>query len=289
MGTMESFRFDSAIDGATIQAYVWPAAGKPRAIVSISHGAAEHALRYERFALALNAVGIEVWATDHRGHGQSPGPHGLGDFGEGGWLALVADMGQLIDLARKAQPDTPVILFGHSMGSFAAQEFCLDESERIDALILSGSTALEVPGEDGPAPAGGFNAALEPARTEYDWLSRDEAEVDKYIADPLCGFETLGWRGTRSLWDPTRLADAEALRNIRSDLPVLLMAGERDPINNDLKGLHLLEQRWRDAGVERIDTQYYEGARHETLNEINRDEVTDNIIDWLNDILQHLS
>ncbi|MEJ2132607.1 MAG: alpha/beta hydrolase, partial [Gammaproteobacteria bacterium] len=253
------------------------------------HGAAEHALRYERFARALNAEGTEVWANDHRGHGQSPGPEGLGDFGTGGWTALVADMGQLIEMAREAHPNVPVVLFGHSMGSFAAQEFCLDGSTRIDALILSGSTARVPTGEGGSErrrPLAGVNDAFEPARTAYDWLSRDEAEVDKYIADPLCGFESRGERRAMPRSDPARLADPDVLRGIRRDLPVLLVAGDRDPINRNLEGLRLLEQRWREAGVERIDTQYYEGGRHEMLNEINRDEVTANIIQWLNDTLE---
>ena len=190
---MKQFRFDSVTDGMSIQAYAWAVSNAPRAVVVLSHGAAEHALRYERFAQALNAVGIEVWANDHRGHGQSPGPEGLGDFGTGGWSALVADMAQFIEMAHDAHPGIPVILFGHSMGSFAAQDFCLDGSECIDAVILSGSTALKVPGEDGQSnsgtPVGGFNSSFEPTRTQYDWLSRDEAEVDKYIADPLCGFK----------------------------------------------------------------------------------------------------
>lgn len=285
---MDSFRFESTIDAFPIQGYVWRV-NDPRAVVAISHGAAEHALRYERFALALNAAGIEVWACDQRGHGQSPGTAGLGDFGEGGWDALVADIGQLIELVRDEHPQLPVILFGHSMGSFAAQQFCLQGSDRIDALVLSGSTAPEAR-RRAPASARGarpgFNASFEPGRTQYDWLSRDEAEVDKYIADPLCGFESRARQATPSRWDPDRLADAQALRGIRGDLPVLLVAGDQDPINRNLEGLRILERRWHEAGVKRIDTQYYEGGRHEMLNEINRDEVTQDIVGWLDEIVK---
>jgi alpha-beta hydrolase superfamily lysophospholipase len=251
-------------------------------VVVIAHGAAEHALRYERFARALNAAGVEAWAPDHRGHGQSAGPEGLGDFGEGGWDALVADIGQLVGMAREAHPGVPVALLGHSMGAAASQQFAPDGSHTIDALILSGSTARELPKEGEAPPPFEPNKPFEPARTAYDWLSRDEAEVDKYIADPMCGFETQTARRSAFRANPFTLADPARLRQIRGDLPVLLVAGDADPINNNLEGLRLLESRWREAGVQRIDTLYYPGGRHEMLNETNRDEVTADIIAWLN-------
>lgn len=279
----QAFRFDSSTDGMSIQAYRWNTAA-PRAIVVVAHGAAEHALRYERFARALNASGIEIWAMDHRGHGQSAGPQGLGDFGPGGWDALVADIGDLIALARAAHPSLPVALLGHSMGAAAAQQFAPDGANVIDALILSGSTAREAPKENETPLAFEPNKPFEPARTPYDWLSRDEAEVDKYIADPLCGFETQRVRPIRA--NPFTLADPERLRRIRPDLPVLLVAGDADPINNHLEGLRLLERRWHEAGVQRIDTRFYPGGRHEMLNETNRDEVTADVVVWLQGVLR---
>jgi alpha-beta hydrolase superfamily lysophospholipase len=278
----QTFRFDSAVDGMSIQSYVWKATA-PRAIVVIAHGAAEHALRYDRFARALNAAGIEVWAMDHRGHGQSAGPEGLGDFGAGGWDALVADVGQLIGLARAAHPALPLALFGHSMGSSAARQFAPDGSHTIDALVLSGAGA-RIPPREGEAapPIPSANSAFEPgARTDYDWLSRDETEVDLYIADPLCGFNMQRVRNPASRANLAVLADPERLRKIRPDLPVLFVAGDKDPVNRNLEGLHLLEKWWRDAGVQRIDTLYYAGGRHEMLNETNRDEVTADILAWL--------
>ena len=280
----DNFRIASDIEGLSLQAYRWAADELFRGVVILAHGAAEHSLRYERFATALNDAGFEVWSIDHRGHGHSPGPDGLGDFGEGGWDALVADIGQLADQARSERPTAPVILFSHSMGSFAAQQLILDRSDAIDALILSGSTAREVPAEGGPPRVASLNDAFEPARTPYDWLSRDESEVDKYIADPLCGFESRAGRGSRT-YNAERLADPEALRNIRPDLPILFVAGDRDPINRNLVGLTVLEQRYRDAGVARIDQQIYADGRHEMLNELNRDEVTTNIIKWLSEVI----
>jgi alpha-beta hydrolase superfamily lysophospholipase len=262
-----------------IQAYVWRTPSAPRAVVVIAHGAAEHALRYKRFARALNDAGMEVRAADHRGHGQTSGLEGRGDFGEGGWDGLVADIGQLIDIARDARPGLPVALFAHSMGGYAGQQFAPDRSRSIDALILSGTTARErlPPGE---TPVWEPNAAFEPARTPFDWLSRDEAEVDKYVEDPFCGFPLLPRPSGRPT-HPALLGDLDCLGRIRADLPCLFVAGDQDPVNRGMEGLRQLERWWRDAGVRRIDTLYYAGGRHEMLNETNRDEVTRDIIDWL--------
>lgn len=276
-----TFTFDSNTDGLTITASRWDTAS-PKGVVVISHGAAEHALRYERFARELNAAGYAVWAPDHRAHGRSPGPEGLGDFGAGGWDALIADIHQIVALAKEAHPGLPVVLFGHSMGAAAAQQYAPEGSRDIAALVLSGSTARDVPKPGEQPPPFAPNAPFEPARTQYDWLSRDEAEVDKYVADPLCGFEMVRLRGGRA--DPFRLADPEVLKQIRGDLPVLFVAGTDDPINRKLEGLYLLEKRWREAGVQRIDTLYYEGGRHEMLNETNRDEVMRDVVGWLDGV-----
>lgn len=277
--------FASKVDGFAIQGYVWqhPA---PKAVVVIAHGAAEHSLRYGRFARALNAAGYEVWSLDHRGHGKSPGPEGLGDFGEGGWDALVADIGQFIEMAKSARPGLPVVLFGHSMGSAAARQFAPAGSGMIDGLVLSGSSAVMGRREaDGtPAPFNP-NAAFEPARTPYEWLSRDPAEVDKYIADPMCGFETrTSQRNNRA--NSRRLNDPEVLGGIRRDLPCLFLAGTKDPINQDMAGLYELQRLWNEAGVKRIDTLYYKDGRHEMLNETNRDEVTADVIRWLDAVVR---
>jgi alpha-beta hydrolase superfamily lysophospholipase len=276
----DTFQFDSETDGLPIHGFKWFAAS-PKALLVISHGAAEHALRYDRFARALNVEGITVWANDHRGHGTSAGPEGLGDFGPGGWDALVDDIGQLIQVAREANPGLPVVLMGHSMGAMAAQQFAPSGSNTVDALILSGTTAREVPPEGSPPPVFAPNKPFEPGRTGYEWLSRDEAEVDKYVADPLCGFETRRVNPANIRANPARLADPAEHRRIRSGLPVLFVAGDQDPINRNLEGLHLLERWWRDGGVQQIDKLYYPGGRHEMLNETNRDEVTADIVAWI--------
>jgi alpha-beta hydrolase superfamily lysophospholipase len=279
----EESRVTSAVDGMALQAYRWSAGKDRRAVVAIAHGAAEHAMRYERFARALNQQGFEVVALDHRGHGRSQGANGLGDFGAGDWNALVADLAQFVVGTRARFAGLPFALFAHSMGSFAAQQICVTQAPEIDALVLSGSTALEPPGEQARRERWNPNAALEPVRTPYDWLSRDSAEVDKYVADPWCGFEAAAER--RKNMRPNDLApfnDPNLLARLRPDLPVLFVAGDADPLNRKLEGLRTLERRWREAGVQHIDTLYYPGGRHEMLNETNRDEVTRDVIHWLN-------
>lgn len=276
--TDKSWQFHSASDGLPITAYAWTAA-TPEAVVVIVHGAAEHALRYDRFARALNAAGFTVWAADQRGHGASPGPKGLGDFGQAGWDGMVADIGQLIQLAREAFPGLPIVLFGHSQGAAASRHFAPLGSNTIDALVLSG-TGVREPLKEGEAPPN-WNAAFAPGRTGYEWLSRDEAEVNKYVADPLCGFEKQHVKVAGSRANLSVLADPEQHRKIRSDLPVLFVAGDTDPINRNLEGLHTIERWWRTGGVKQIDTLYYKGGRHEMLNETNRDQVTSDIIDWM--------
>jgi alpha-beta hydrolase superfamily lysophospholipase len=278
------FRFSSAVDGLSLQGYAWLPSSPPIATVVLAHGAAEHARRYDRFALALTSAGFAVYALDHRGHGASPGPRGLGDFGAGGWSALVDDIAQLIALARSEQPALPLALFGHSMGSFAAQQLTFTRSALYDALVLSGSTTWD-PQQGAPWPRFEPNREFEPARTPYDWLSRDPHEVDAYIADPLCGFESQTGRSAGSWIDFKRVNDPDGPRGIRSDLPVLLVAGDADPLNRKLEGLNLLQNRWQQAGVARIDHRYYLGGRHEMLNETNRDDMTADVIAWLRDVL----
>jgi alpha-beta hydrolase superfamily lysophospholipase len=271
----QAFRFNSEADGWPIQCYRWPVGAKPAATVVIAHGMAEHARRYDRFAGVLNGAGYTVVAMDHRAHGKTLGPEGFGDFGRGGWDALVADIGQLIHKLRDESPATPIVLFGHSMGAGAAQQYAPEGSDAITALILSGTT-LRKPGQ----PVLQYNAAFEPSRTRYDWLSRDPAQVDKYVADPLCGFEGQTIRNGFDRNDPRR-DDLARIARIRHDLPVLIVVGDADPVHDHLAGVRYLESRWHDAGVARIDKLIYPGGRHEMLNETNREDVMRDIVAWL--------
>ncbi|MDH4279874.1 MAG: lysophospholipase [Acidimicrobiia bacterium] len=266
----------------------WVDAGdSPKGSVQIAHGLAEHAARYDRFARALNGAGFLVFATDHRGHGRTGenSGHGLGHFGAMGFDGLIADVVQFGRWIGEAHADGPVFLVGHSMGSFAAQNAILDHSDVWDAVVLSGSTALDVLAAgmaeaEGPVGLEVFNAGFE-HRTGFEWLSRDEAEVDAYVADPWCGFETPPETIPLLFGGAARLADPEALSGIRSDLPLLIASGSDDPLAGGGELVTLLGERYRAAGVEDVTVTVYPGARHEILNETNRDEVTADIIGWL--------
>ena len=291
----QNFTFSSEADGLSIHAYHWPAVGTPKGVVLIAHGLAEYGMRYDRFAQALTAAGYEAYAIDHRGHSKSIDEGGLGTFGKGGWQGLCKDLHTLLNKVRSDHGGLKTILFGHSMGSFAAQRLCLDHSEDMDAVILSGSSSLDVMvtamaeseanSAEGDVDLTAFNAAFEPARTPFDWLSRDDAEVDKYIDSPLCGFDLEAESAMTLFGSGAYHGDDAAIANIRNDLPVLLVAGDADPINGGLELLRLLEARWRAGGVTNIETAYYKGGRHEMLNEINRDEVTSDIIGWLDKVV----
>jgi alpha-beta hydrolase superfamily lysophospholipase len=279
----EDFSFNSE-DGLEIAYYRWRAPGRAAGIVQIAHGMGEHSLRYAHAAESLNQAGFHVYANDHRGHGRSvKGPDSLGDFGSGGWNGLVADTLTLTRLARTREGRLPLVLLGHSMGSFAAQQYVLDNSELIAGLVLSGSAAVDKlnidPSRDADLTA--FNRAFEPARTQHDWLSRDPAAVDAYEADPLCGFG-INKKAMESMTaSARRLVDPAALAGIRKDLPIYIFAGDKDPINHGLEWLTPLAERYRAAGIANVSEKYYPDGRHEMLNETNRDEVIRDLARWL--------
>jgi alpha-beta hydrolase superfamily lysophospholipase len=280
-----TFTITSA-DGEQVFVYRWSSDGDPHAVVQIAHGMGEHAARYARLAESLVDEGYVVYANDHRGHGRTAGdPARYGDLGESGWAGLVDDMSALTALAREEYPGIPVVLLGHSMGSFATQQYLLDRSDDIDAAVLSGTTAVDViaAGIDTTQPAdlSAFNAAFEPARTDYDWLSRDEAEVDLYVADPACGFGVDAAGTAQMMGGAPRLGDPEQLAGIRNDLPIYVFSGDADPLAGGGPLVEMVADRYRAAGVEDVTVRLYPGARHETLNETNRNEVTADLVDWL--------
>jgi alpha-beta hydrolase superfamily lysophospholipase len=273
-------------DGTRIAAYRWDPASPPTAAVQLAHGMGEHALRYGALARALTAAGLVVYAQDHRGHGASaPSAQSLGQLGSDGWRLLVEDIHLLNSLIRAEYPGLPVALLAHSMGSFAAQQYLLDYSGEVDAVVLTGTTALDQLEPafdlDQPIDLSGLNAAFAPARTDFDWLSRDEATVDAYVADPLCGFGLDIDSGRQMFAAARRMADPDAVAGIRSELPVYLAAGEQDPINGAVALVELVAERLRAAGLTSVTVRAYPGARHEILNETNRDEVTADILAWL--------
>ena len=272
--------------GTTIAAYRWAPETAPKAVVQLTHGMGEHALRYADLAAHLNDHGYVVYAQDHRGHGQTaPSEEELGRIGADGWTELVEDIDRLRLRARAEHPDLPLVLLGHSMGSFAAQQYVLDHSGDIDALVLTGTAVLDLLEPsldlDQPLDLSMFNAPFAPARTDYDWLSRDEAQVDRYVADPRCGFGLDGEAGKQMFVAARAVADPARLGRIRKDLPVYVAVGEQDPVNGQLALVHALVDRLRDEGLEDVTLTVYPGARHEVFNETNRDEVYRDLVDWL--------
>jgi alpha-beta hydrolase superfamily lysophospholipase len=287
MTTFTTTSVPSRIDATPITVYAWQPPHNPRAVVQISHGVAEHALRYHRLARALTAADYAVYAHDHRGHGTSVSEETtLGGFGAAGWSGLVSDLVALGEQIRMQRPDLPLFLVGHSMGSFALQEAILDHSTVYAGVVLSGSTALDLlvagltEAGDASGDLSAFNAGFD-HRTGYEWLSRDEAEVDKYVADPLCGFDLDAETIPALFGSAVRLGDREALSRVRSDLPILIVSGDADPLAGGGQLVEVLGQRYRDAGVTDVTVQLFPGARHEVFNEINRDEITTYVLDWL--------
>jgi alpha-beta hydrolase superfamily lysophospholipase len=287
---MPSSRFSyPSADGTQIAAYRWDAAAAPAAAMQVTHGMGEHALRYDGFALAMNAAGLVVYAQDQRGHGQTAHPAALGNLGDGGWPALVEDIGRLGSRIRAEHPGLPLVLLGHSMGSFAVQQYLLDHSADVDAAVLTGTAVIDLLEPaldlDQPIDLAVFNAPFQPARTEFDWLTRDEAVVDAYVADPRCGFGIDAGSAKAMFVGARRLADPAEVAAMRADLPVYIAVGESDPVNGGLALLTPLAERYRAAGLAGVVVRTYPGARHEILNETNRAEVVSDLAGWLDGIL----
>ncbi|WP_238981122.1 alpha/beta fold hydrolase [Williamsia herbipolensis] len=283
----ESVEFTDST-GTTLPVYRWAPESDPRAVVMIVHGMGEHVLRYDHVAAALTAAGVAVYGYDQRGHGAGIGEGVPGEIGEAGWSALVDDIAEVARWIRQREPGLPIGVFAHSMGSFATQQVLPAHSDAFDAVALSGTAAIDIlePALDLDAPLdlAVFNAPFEP-RTGFEWLSRDDAAVDAYVADPLCGFGLDG-EASRAMFIGARpLADPAELARIRPDLPLYIAVGDQDPVNGGLALFTPLVDRLRDAGVADVTTHVYSGARHEIVNETNRAEVIGDLVEWLCDRL----
>jgi alpha-beta hydrolase superfamily lysophospholipase len=300
-GSEFDFRAD---DGQTLLARRWLPEGPPRAVVQIAHGLAEHSARYARLAAALNSTGYAAYANDHRGHGPKAAAADLGHFAdEGGWDKVVGDLWTLNRLIAAEQPGTPIIFLGHSLGSFLGRGFIAEHSDALAGVALSGSNGKPPAiatlgrliareerlrlGKRGKSNLifqlwfGEFNKPFKPARTDFDWLSRDERQVDAFVADPLCGFPFTTQLAIDVLDALPYVTSRKSLAAIRKDMAVYVFSGERDPVGANIKGLI---QDLKAAGFTELTTRIYPGARHETLNETNRDEVTRDLIAWLDGI-----
>lgn len=294
----------SAADSLLLRGYRWLPDSAAKATLLLAHGMAEHAGRYGRFAEALTAAGYAVYAFDHRAHGQTAGNGEIGHAAErDGWNRMVADLMQAAGFAMAEQAGKPLLLFGHSMGSFMAQRFIELQGGLLRGCVLCASNgkppAIAVLGKliarverlrCGPRGTskvidamgfGAFNKHFAPNRTDYDWLSRDTAEVDKYLADPLCGFslDTQFWIDFLDGLD--EMSQPREQARIPKTLPLLVIGGRRDPVSAGTRGLQQLLDAYKAAGLSRVEHIFYDDARHELLNETNRAQVTADIIGFL--------
>lgn len=272
-------------DGWDLFAYHGEPESTPRGVVHILAGVGDHVRRdgFQRLAGALLAAGFAVSAHDHRSEGGSVASlEAQGQTGPDGWNRLVDDIGVLIAAAHDRHPDVPVVLFAHSLGSFASQQWILDHSADIAGLALSGTAAVDVLAAnldpDSPPDLEAFNAPWAPGRTGFEWLTRDEHEVDLYVADPQCGY-TLDDEAMGAMFAGGSVAaDPERLAHVRKDLPIHIAVGEDDPVNAGLALVKALEARYAAAGLTDVTVTSWPGARHEILNETNRDEVVADIV-----------
>jgi alpha-beta hydrolase superfamily lysophospholipase len=308
----ESSILIDADDGAKLFVRIWKPAGETRAVLQIAHGMAEHSARYARLAEKLVAVGIEVWADDHRGHGHTADAALNGEDRGGlhghcadkdGFFRVVRDLELVSDKIAKAHPEKPLFLLGHSWGSFLAQAYIERSASRLAGCILSGTR-----GPGGPELAigssiaalvaklgsprryspllrnladGPYNTPFKPNRTDFDWISRDEAEVDAYVADPLCGFRCSSGFYRDLTAGLVSIHRADAIARIPAELPIFVFAGSADPVGNRGASPTALVEAYRAHGVRDLEFVLYPQGRHEMLNETNRDEVSAKVLAWL--------
>lgn len=291
-----------------IHVYKWKSESiEPKAIVQIAHGMSETAIRYKEFAQKLTENGYIVYINDHRGHGlTAKTKDNVGYLAQkDGFTCLVEDMNTLTNIIKEENPDLPIYLFGHSMGSFASQRYIMEYGNNLAGLILSGSNGrhgrilkigelianseIKRYGRKYRSKQldslifGGNNRRFKPAKTDFDWLSRDEKEVQKYIDDPFCGILfTCGFfydfiKGLQEI------EDKDNLKKVPIDLPIYIMSGDKDPVGKNGKGVLRLRDRYVSLGVKNVSFKLYKGGRHEMLNEINKEEVMNDIISWLDE------
>ncbi len=301
---MKEVKFTSSA-GEQRTLFMRESAGAPKAVLHIVHGMAEHIARYHDFAERLSAAGIAVGGADLPGHGPQTGAAALGHFADkDGREKVLADVRRTGQMLREHFPGVKYVLMGHSMGSFIARE-CVLRYDTPDALVLSGTGHFDavlsgaarvlsgavcaLGGSRKPSKLlnelafSGNNKPFEPARTGFDWLSRDKQQVDKYIADPYCGFPLTGsaYRDFfRLLGD---LTHADRLKAMSKHMPVRFISGESDPVGGLGKGVKTVASQFEAAGMKDVSVRLYPDARHELINELNRDEVIRDLADWIID------
>lgn len=287
-----------------IHARRWEPEGQVKGIVQLIHGIAEHSKRYHEFAEYLNSLGYLVVAEDHMGHGRSGGKACIRGFFYGGWFKAVEDSYQLLESTKSEFPGIPYYVFGHSMGSFMARTLLIQYPNAgiagaiicgtgwmPEAVLKSGYTMAKlVCGRDNEkkhSPMlhklmfGSYNKKVEHPRTDFDWLSRDASIVDAYIADPNCGFPETAGLARDMLEGILYIQKTANMKKMNMSVPVLFIAGGADPVGDYGKGVIKAANKFKTIGMKRISSKIYPLCRHEILNEINRQEVYQDISNWL--------
>ncbi|MEM1007800.1 MAG: alpha/beta hydrolase [Myxococcota bacterium] len=312
---MQPTSFSLPIVQSEMNVHHWPATEPTvrRGSVLLIHGMAEHSLRYAHVAQALCAKGLDVFAPDLRGHGKTAkNPEELGFFAnDQGWLLLLQDILALYHRIQQSTAHMPVFLLGHSMGSFIVQHLLFEHSAKFAGAILSApvgdagimrsvglAATLVERLRQGPSARstllswmsfGDFNRAFAPNRTDHDWLSRDPDQVDLYLADPQCGFPLSNQMWIDVLYGLGEISKPALRKHIRKDLPVYMLSGDCDPVTEQGKKVKELVQAYLNAGLQDVSIHLYHGARHECFNEINRDEVIEDLLFWLERVLPRIS
>lgn len=305
MPTFKDFYFNSSTGKNKIHARMCVPDAEPRAIVQIIHGIAEYIDRYDEFMSFLADNGIIAVGTDHLGHGKSiESDEQTGFFAyDNGWDYVVRDEEVLRLAMHENYPELPIIVFGHSMGSFMTRTLLIRYPDAFNAAIISGTgnqgAALVngglfmgnlVTGLKGAhhyskflnnLAFGSYNKIYDNPKTEYDWLSRDEANVQKYIDDPLCGFIPSCSLFRDMMTGVKFITNKKNLTAMNKDMPVYFMSGDMDPVGECGKGVQKAYNNFLEAGMKDVSIKLYPGGRHEMLNEINKDEVYTDILAWL--------
>lgn len=302
---LKDFYFDSTAGNSSIRVRTAVPEGPARAVVQIAHGIAEHVERYDEFMTFLAGKGFVVAANDHLGHGKSYKTEAeKGLFTEApGWNTAVADMAKLHDLMVQDYPGLPYIIFGHSMGSFLARTYIIDYPDKFDLVILSGTGnqgsamitagclmadffcrkngAKAVGNELSKIAFGSYLNKIPDHRTEYDWLSRDEAIVDRYIADDDCGFTAKNGLYRDMMHGIKYITNKKNIAKMDVSKPVYFMSGAEDPVGDYGKGVEKAYKAFCDAGCKDVMIRLYPGGRHEMLNELNKADVYQDVLDWI--------
>ena len=297
--------FEATPGDGEFELTIWRPEGECKAVVQVLHGMAEHIERYDRMARALCAAGYAVAGHNHKGHGPKCDKSRLGYFYDrDGWNHNVENAHYVSAMLRDLFPGKKLVLLGHSMGSFMAREYALRYGDELFALVLSGTGSqpafvcafarliAKLSPQKKPAKLvdklafGSYNKPFAPNRTAFDWLSRDNQEVDKYVSDELCGFMFTGGAFADFFEGLLKLSNASRLSDMPEGLPVLFISGDHDPVGAMGKGVKKVARQFENAGIANVTVKLYPGARHELFNETNREEVYHDLISWLDEELK---